>query len=201
MSSVFTLPGLATHHEEVRKSRFIAVAAPVATPDAAMAFIASQSDPTASHNCWAWRIGQAYRFHDAGEPGGTAGRPILAAIDGQACDRVAVVVTRWFGGILLGAGGLMRAYGGCAATCLRLADKLPIVEEVVLVMACTFAEMPVLRARLRDYAATLDDEDFTSAGATWQVRVPRDRAVAWADMVSDVTRGRVQLSEQLKASR
>ncbi|WP_420225132.1 IMPACT family protein [Pigmentiphaga litoralis] len=195
---VYTLADIATHREEIRKSRFLALAAPVTTPDAAMAFIATHADATASHNCWAWRIGSVYRFHDAGEPGGTAGRPILAAIDGQECDRVAVVVTRWFGGILLGAGGLMRAYGGCAATCLRLANRVPIVEAIVVTMACTFAEMPVLRARLRDHAANLESEDFTGDGAVWRVRLPRERALAWAAMVSDVTRGRVQLAEQIK---
>ena len=194
---VYTLADIATHREEIRKSRFIAMAAPVSSPDAAMAFIAAHSDPTASHNCWAWRVGSVYRFHDAGEPGGTAGRPILAAIDGQECDRVAVVVTRWFGGILLGAGGLMRAYGGCAATCLRLATRVPIVEEIVLTMACTFAEMPVLRARLRDHAAELEAEDFTGEGAVWRVRLPHERAMAWAAMVSDLTRGREQLAEQI----
>jgi uncharacterized YigZ family protein len=196
--SVYTLADIATHREEVRKSRFIAMAAPVTTPEAAMAFIAARSDAAASHNCWAWRVGSVYRFHDAGEPGGTAGRPILAAIDGQDCDRVAVVVTRWFGGVLLGAGGLMRAYGGCAASCLRLAHRIPIVEAIVLTMPCTFADMPMLRARLRDYAADLEAEDFTADGAVWRVRMPRERAMAWAAMVSDLTRGRVQLAEQIK---
>src|SRR3546814_18000784 len=80
-----------------------------------------RSVPDATHNCWAWRIGDDYRSNDDGEPAGTAGRPILAAIDGQGMDRVVVVVTRWFGGIKLGAGGLVRAYGGTAAECLRRA--------------------------------------------------------------------------------
>jgi putative IMPACT (imprinted ancient) family translation regulator len=61
------------------------------------------------------------RFNDDGEPAGTAGRPILQAIEGQGMDRVVVVVKRWYGGIKLGAGGLMRAYGGTAAECLRRA--------------------------------------------------------------------------------
>src|SRR3546814_4969762 len=91
----------APHHfaKEVRKSRFVAHAAPIADEDEALRFIAGQCDATASHNCWAWRIGERYRFHDDGEPGGTAGRPILAAIDGQGLDQVVVLVMRWFGGI------------------------------------------------------------------------------------------------------
>jgi len=109
---MFRLVGVESSDQEIKKSRFRAIAAPVADEAAAKAFVASYSDPLASHNCFAWRIGQAYRFHDAGEPSGTAGKPILAAIDGQALDHVAVLVIRWFGGILLGSGGLIRAYGG-----------------------------------------------------------------------------------------
>ncbi|PYD46715.1 IMPACT family protein, partial [Novacetimonas pomaceti] len=89
---------------EIRKSLFLAQAAPVSSADAALAFIAEVSDPDATHNCWAYRIGQSYRSDDDGEPGGTAGRPILQVIEGQGFDRTVVVVTRWFGGIKLGAG-------------------------------------------------------------------------------------------------
>src|SRR3546814_21033265 len=115
----------APHHfaKEVRKSRVVAHAAPIADEDEALRFIAGQRDATASHNCWAWRIGERYRFHDDGEPGGTAGRPILAAIDGQGLDQGVVLVMRWFGGLQLGAGGLVRAYGGTAAECLRMAER------------------------------------------------------------------------------
>src|SRR3546814_8445542 len=98
-----TLSAPCAYHEEIKKSRFEAHAAPVASVAEAMAFFAARSDPTATHNCWAYRIGQAYRYNDDGEPGGTAGRPMLQAIDGQGLDRVAVLVVRWFGGVKLGA--------------------------------------------------------------------------------------------------
>jgi putative IMPACT (imprinted ancient) family translation regulator len=94
------------HLEAIKKSRFLALAAPVESTEQALAFLREVSDPAATHNCWAWRIGQDYRFNDDGEPGGTAGRPILQAVEGQGIDRVMVVVTRWYGGIKLGAGGL-----------------------------------------------------------------------------------------------
>ena len=126
-----TLATRASHSIDVKHSRFLAQAAPVDSPDAALAFFAEVGDPAATHNCWAYRIGSEYRFNDDGEPGGTAGRPILAAIEGQGLDRVAVVVTRWYGGIKLGAGGLVRAYGGAAAECLRTAARQPLVA------ACT----------------------------------------------------------------
>ena len=97
-----TLAGRASHLLEVKHSRFLAQAAPVATPDDALAFLREIAVPDATHNCWAYRIGGEYRSSDDGEPAGTAGRPILAAIDGQGFDREMVVVTRWYGGVHLG---------------------------------------------------------------------------------------------------
>src|SRR5690606_38702273 len=126
MTDRFILAGAASFRQEIKKSRFLAQAAPIADEGEAREFLAQHSDPSANHNCWAWRIGQSYRFSDDGEPSGTAGKPILQAIDGQGLDRTVVVVTRWFGGVLLGCGGLIRAYGGTAASCLLEAPKLPL---------------------------------------------------------------------------
>ena len=81
--------------QEIKKSRFLAQAAPAASIAAAMAVLDAIKDPAATHNCWAYRIGAQYRFSDDGEPGGTAGKPILQAIDGQGYDRLMVGVTRW----------------------------------------------------------------------------------------------------------
>lgn len=97
-----TLPHVCQHVAEIRKSRFLAQAASVDDAAQALAFLRDVGDPAATHNCWAYRIGQDYRFNDDGEPGGTAGRPILQAIEGQGFDRVMVVVTRWFGGTKIG---------------------------------------------------------------------------------------------------
>ena len=91
-----TLAAPAAHSTEVRHSRFLAQAAPATDVPAALAFLAAHSDGDATHNCWAYRIGAEYRSSDDGEPAGTAGRPILAAIDGQGFDQVVVVVTRWY---------------------------------------------------------------------------------------------------------
>ena len=122
-----TLVVSASHTIEVKHSRFLAQAAPVVSAEAALAFVAAVSQADATHNCWAYRIGATYRSSDDGEPAGTAGRPILAAIDGQGMDQVVAVVTRWYGGIKLGAGGLVRAYGGAAAECLRRGERRPLL--------------------------------------------------------------------------
>lgn len=187
-----TLASRWQHEEDIKKSRFLTQAAPVATPEEALAFFAAVGDAAATHNCWAYRIGDAYRFNDDGEPGGTAGRPILQAIDGQGCDRVAVVVTRWYGGIKLGAGGLARAYGGGAAECLRLAPRLPIVAMGQLVLHCEFSELALVMARLREMDAVIESETFVADGAELTLRAPEDRLDAIASRLVDLSRGRIQ---------
>src|SRR5690625_7862489 len=116
-----------------------------------MAFIEERSVPDARHNCWAYKIGDNYRFSDDGEPGGTAGRPILQAIEGQECDFVAVLVIRWFGGIKLGTGGLVRASGGAAAECLRTAHKQKYIPTVPTQCFCPYDAFDRLNARFVDF--------------------------------------------------
>ncbi len=188
--ALFTLAQPCRHQEEIKKSRFLALAAPVDSPEQALAFLREVSEPTATHNCWAYRIGQDYRFNDDGEPGGTAGRPILQAIEGQEMDRVAVVVTRWYGGIKLGAGGLVRAYGGTAAECLRRAERVPIVAMTRLGVRCDFAELALLKARLKELQAEVENEVFGADGVELKLRLP-DSLVAEAQLrINDISRGR-----------
>jgi uncharacterized YigZ family protein len=180
------------HEEDIRKSRFLAQAAPVGSGAEALAFVEAVGDASATHNCWAYRIDDAYRFNDDGEPGGTAGRPMLQAIDGQGCDRVVVVVTRWYGGIKLGAGGLARAYGGTAAECLRLAPRVAIVAMGRLFMHCDFADIALFTARIREMDGTIEQETFVADGAELTVLAPLDRLDAIAARLVDLSRGRIQ---------
>lgn len=189
----FMLREPAMLEREVRKSIFLAQAAPVATPADAMEFIAAVSDPDATHNCWAYLIGQTYRSDDAGEPGGTAGRPILQVIEGQGFDRTVVVVTRWFGGTKLGAGGLVRAYGGTAAECLRTAERIPIVEMVSLTFGCGFSDHALLRARLESMDCQIVDEDFGATGVGMQITLPAIREAEVRTRITDITRGQATI--------
>jgi len=189
----FTVSAPARLTQDVRKSKFVANAANASTSDAAAAFVEGMSDREATHNCWAYRIGQSYRFSDDGEPGGTAGKPILQAIDGQAFDQTVVVVSRWFGGIKLGAGGLMRAYGGCAAECLRGAARRPLIASNRVEVVLAFPALPRLRSRLADLDAEKLGETFGSDVATLQLRLPSDRVDTLRTLLADLTRGRAQL--------
>ncbi|AKQ55477.1 IMPACT family member yigZ [Bordetella hinzii] len=184
-----TLAAACAFQEDIKKSRFAAHAAPVASVAEAMAFFAAHSVPEATHNCWAYRIGNEYRYNDDGEPGGTAGRPILQAIDGQGLDRVAVLVVRWFGGIKLGAGGLVRAYGGCAANCLRAGQYLDIVPTLRVSCRCGFAEQPLLRARLAPAGAQILEEQFDASGVTLLLEMPVEAEPRLARVAANITRG------------
>ncbi len=197
----YTLTGIARYEELIKKSRFLALAAPVQTAAEAMAFFAEHQVPDATHNCWAYRIGQEYRFNDDGEPGGTAGRPMLQAIEGQQCDQVAVLVIRWFGGIKLGSGGLVRAYGGVAAQCLRLADKVEIVEETLLECSCPFSDVALLQSRFAAQGVRIAEESFDGEGANWLLAVPQERAAEVAALIIDLTRGQARCSVQQPSQR
>ncbi len=180
--------------QDIKKSRFIGKAAPIASEEEAKAFVAAVSDPSANHNCWAWRIGQAYRFSDDGEPSGTAGKPILQAIDGQDLDGVAVVVTRFFGGILLGSGGLVRAYGGTAAQMLRAAEKREIIPMVTGDCAVSFSDLALIKARLGAIPHLSVTETFTADGVNLAITLRQGDEDQAARLVRDLTSGRSNLT-------
>ncbi|NOT89489.1 MAG: YigZ family protein [Lysobacter sp.] len=194
--TLWTLAAPASHLLEVKHSRFLAQAVTIDSADAAQAVLAPLCDPAATHNCWAWRVGAQYRSSDDGEPAGTAGRPILAAIDGQSCDQVLVVVTRWFGGIKLGAGGLVRAYGGSAAESLRRAEKRPLIVFAELEFACPFANLGDAHAALNAAEASKIDERFDADGVNLRVRLPADRVDDLKTRLRDTTRDRVRFATQ-----
>ncbi len=187
-----TLAAPATHLLEVKHSRFIVHAASVVAPDAAFALLAAVADADATHNCWAYRIGGEYRSSDDGEPAGTAGRPILAAIDGQGFDQVMVVVTRWYGGIKLGAGGLVRAYGGAAAACLRTASRRPLIAMHDLELQVGFDDIGLLHAALAAHGADKLDEHFDVGGLHLRLRLPVDRVEDLKAQLRDATRDRIR---------
>ncbi len=186
-----TLAARAQFELEVKKSRFLVHAAPVDSPDEALRFLAEIEDRAATHNCWAYRIGQQYRFSDDGEPGGTAGKPILAAIDGQKLDQVMAVVTRWYGGIKLGAGGLVRAYGGSAAECLRRAERRALVVFEQLDLRCDFTQAGTVHSLLAQFHAEKISEHYDADGLRLRVRLPAERAGALQGALRDATRGQI----------
>lgn len=189
-----TLLGACEYREDIRKSRFIALAAPIDSMVQAQAFIDQFSDLSASHNCWAWKLGDQYRSSDDGEPGGTAGRPILAAIEAQDCDRVVVLVIRWFGGIQLGTGGLARAYGGCANKCLQHAEKKLLVTRAPYACECAFSELTLVKLRIAEAEGLVDAETFNANGVELQLALVPESVERLTRQLADISRGRMVLS-------
>ncbi|NBB92760.1 MAG: DUF1949 domain-containing protein [Gammaproteobacteria bacterium] len=183
-----------THEAEIKKSRFIAHAAPVDDEAEAKTFIERISDPAANHNCWAWLIGDLYRFDDDGEPGGTAGRPILQAIESQGYDRTVVVVTRFFGGTKLGTGGLARAYGGTANEALRTAESAPIIPRIRLRLTLPFEFVDAAHHALSEFEGEKLDEDYDPEGVTLIVAVPAASRQSFAEHLRDAAKGQARVA-------
>ncbi|PWA66251.1 ribosomal protein S5 domain 2-like superfamily protein [Artemisia annua] len=117
-------------------------------------------DPRATHNCWAYKVGNQYRSKDDGEVSGTAGKPIISAIANSGLDRVMVVVIRHYGGIKLGTGGLVRAYGGLATECLKSAPTRLIKSQVPMGVEVSFDLLGVFYRQLQSFKAEDIKQDY-----------------------------------------
>ena len=138
-------------------------------------------------------MGAQYRSTDDGEPGGTAGRPILAAIDAQDFDRVIVLVIRWYGGIQLGTGGLARAYGGGANKCLQQAARVALINRVPLHFECTFSELALIKLRLAELNGVVEEERFNANGVGLSIALAPESIDTLGRQLSDISRGRIVL--------
>ena len=146
----YTLAGPVYAELLIKKSRFIACVEPVADRAAALARVAQlrAGHPGATHVCWALLAGGQSAANDDGEPGGTAGRPMLEVLRHQDLESVLASVVRYFGGIKLGAGGLLRAYTDSVAQALLGADKLPLQRLCTLHCELPYALEGLLRHEL-----------------------------------------------------
>jgi uncharacterized YigZ family protein len=150
----------AAHSELViKKSRFIGCVQAVADRAAAQAIVAQLriEHPAATHVCWAFLAGGQSAANDDGEPGGTAGRPMLEVLRRQDLEGVLATVVRYFGGVKLGAGGLVRAYTDAVAQALLTATKLPLQKMLSLRCAVPYAMEGLVRRELQLAGAALGD--------------------------------------------
>jgi uncharacterized YigZ family protein len=190
---MITLASPHIHQQLIKHSRFIAKAAPISDSEEAPRFLAQVREEEATHNCWAYKAGQQYRFSDDGEPGGTAGQPILRAIEGQGLDSVMVVVTRYYGGVNLGAGGLVRAYGGTAAECLRRAPRREVVPMLRLRVEAPFDQSGVIYLLLEKLGLVRLNEGYSEVGVWLEVELPASEAESLQPLIRDATRGKARL--------
>lgn len=182
MSKDYPVPaGYLERETEIKKSRFIARVAPVANRDEVKSWLeqAHQDHPDARHICWAYQIGRPgsaaeAAMNDDGEPSGTAGKPILSVIQHKDMGDVLVMVVRYFGGIKLGAGGLVRAYAGAAESVLSAVDRVVQRSMDTAFVAMGFADEQPLRHWCETNGARVESIEYGST-VTARVSVPVDR--------------------------
>ncbi len=160
-----TLKGCGSDEFEEKRSLFIGHAAHVTSEEEALDFVKKikKQYPDATHNCWGYllRGGIIARYSDDGEPQGTAGVPLLDTIRKSGVTDAAVVVTRYFGGILLGAGGLVRAYSHGAKIALEAAEIITYEKYDVYTLVCSYSDYQKYSVILASFGAVIDATDFT----------------------------------------
>lgn len=183
---------------EEKHSVFIGHAGPFTTEEAASKFIrrikAEHSDAT--HNVYAYLIrgGAVARYSDDGEPQGTAGMPVLDVIKKSGCDDVCVVITRYFGGTLLGAGGLVRAYTEAARLALEAAEIVVYEPYTVLRLTCSYSDYQKIVPETAKADAIIDNTDFMeSVILTTAVRT--EFLDEFTDRISELTAGRITIEK------
>lgn len=146
----------------------------------------------ATHNCYAYKLGNTVKFSDDGEPGGTAGRPMLEVLQKRNLDHVLAVVTRYFGGTKLGAGGLVRAYSGSLAKALDEAGITEVKDRVTLLLEVPFAVMDSVH-RFTESFAGLEKEglEYTESGMKLSVSLFLDDEAMFKKQIVEVTRGQI----------
>lgn len=188
----FTLNAPVHSDQTLKKSRFIGCVEPVADRAAALARVAvlRAAHPGATHVCWALMAGGHSAANDDGEPGGTAGRPMLEVLRHQDLEGVLATVVRYYGGTPLGAGGLVRAYTDSVAQALLTADKVPVIRWQRLRCVLPYALEGWLRRELDGFGATLAEVQHGD-GVDATLRVPESRAAALVARINDAGQGRV----------
>ncbi len=154
------------YEEKIRRSIFKVTLAPVTNIDEAKEFIAAVSLKyrTASHNCWAYIVGykgEVFHASDAGEPSGTAGKPILNALQKNNLSNIAVVVTRYFGGVKLGVRGLIDAYGMTVEKCVEQAELVKLVKMKVYHLQTSYDFLDILKYNLKNLQVKIGDIHYT----------------------------------------
>ena len=200
----YYIPTASSETEVVEKrSRFIGHVWRVESEEEARARIEEtrKKHYDARHNCWCYIIKDGpVRYSDDGEPQGTAGQPMLNVFQREGVVNVCCVVTRYFGGILLGAGGLVRAYTQSAKDALDAAGISVVRRWVAMEVPCTYAQFEAMRREVSAFGGVVEEVDYGS-DVVLSALLPEERAEEFAAHVLDATAGTVEVleaGEQLK---
>ncbi len=177
-----------------KKSRFIGRLLPVETEEEALAYIQQMKKRhyDATHNCWAYILRDGpVRFSDDGEPGGTAGMPMVQVLQREGIYNAVCVVTRYFGGILLGAGGLVRAYTRGAKLAVDAAGKAMKRVWTVLYIPCPYAFFERVKLETAAFGGIVRDSRF-GAEVELEILLPESQAKPFLTRITDLTAGSVE---------
>lgn len=191
-----TVVRAAEHQTSIKGSRFLARVVPIDDAGGAVRHLdrARREHPDASHHCSAWRFGARYAADDDGEPGGTAGRPMLDVILKRDLDRLAIVCIRWFGGTKLGAGGLARAYGGSAAKALDAAGSRFVPDTVRATVHVPYPHLDLAHRTLDGWPGLVKGEArFAAGGAEVAIELRVADVDPLARRLADASAGGVTL--------
>jgi len=191
-SMPFSLAAPAHHEQVIKKSRFIACVEPVPSREEAQKRVAQlkAQHPDAAHVCWALLAGGQSAANDDGEPGGTAGRPMLDVLRHQDLQGVMASVVRYFGGVKLGAGGLVRAYTDAVAQALLTADKIPLIKQAQLICSVPYALEGLVRREVELAQAQLQEVSHGSV-VTLRFALPESQASDLQARLSESGRGQL----------
>jgi uncharacterized YigZ family protein len=194
LDSYITLGQYSAEEYIVKKSRFIGYAKPIKTEQDALSFIEEirKKHWDATHNVYAYslREGSIKRFSDDGEPQGTAGMPVLNVITQEGITDCVVVVTRYFGGILLGGGGLVRAYSHSAKLAVDAAGVITLVPWVVMSICCDYNLYGKIESLIRDMDGVISDTAFTDSVAL-TFRIEKSLIASFDKKLQDLTNGKI----------
>ena len=194
----FTLSAPAHSELVIKKSRFIGCVQPVADRASAQAVVETlrQQHPGAAHVCWALLAGGQSAAVDDGEPSGTAGRPMLDVLRHQGLESTLATVVRYFGGVKLGAGGLVRAYTDCVAQALLGAEKVPVQRLHTLRCQVPYALEGLVRREISAHpAAQLLSVEHGATLVALQWSLPEDAATALQERIHNACQGRASWVE------
>ncbi len=190
--------------ETIKKSRFITLLAHTDGVDAARAFVQriKVEHYAARHHCWAWVAGapndyQQLGFSDDGEPSGTAGKPILAQLMGNEIGEITAVVVRYYGGVQLGTGGLVKAYGGGVQQVLRQLTRRRKVPMRVFQLSCDYAQLGDIERMITRFGGQRLNSEYLDV-VSLRLALPHAHIAGFAQNLSDFSRGILHLipSEQ-----
>ncbi len=182
-----------------KRSRFIGTLKYVETEEAALEYIngIKKANYDARHNCWAYIIGdtaETKRSSDDGEPSGTAGKPILSVLEGEGLTNVCLVVTRYFGGILLGTGGLIRAYTAAAKECVSSSVIVERVRAKDLLIKCDYGFMGKLLYTASEEGIPVYRSDYEEEVRS-ELLCPIGMAESFVKKINDLSGGKVQVTD------